>query len=52
MHDEDLLDPQGSSCSILEERKKDSSGAFIAHLNINSLQNRFEELKLLNYLIT
>ncbi len=34
--------------SITEERKVNSSGTFIMHLNINSIQNKFEELKLLN----
>ena len=34
--------------SSLEERKNDASGAFIMHLNINSVQNKFEELKILN----
>lgn len=34
--------------SILEERKNDASGAFIMHLNINSVQNTSEELKILN----
>ena len=34
--------------SILEERRNNSSGALVAHLNINSIQNKFEELKLLN----
>ena len=43
---DDLLNSQVSS--ILEERKNNSSGAFLAHLNINSIQNKFEELKLLN----
>ena len=43
---EDPFNSLGSS--ILEERKNDSSGAFIMHLNINSRQNRFEEFKLLN----
>ena len=34
--------------SILEQRKNNSSRVFIMHLNINSLQNKFDELKLLN----
>ena len=34
--------------SIVEERKNSSNGALVGHLNINSTQNRFEELKLLN----
>lgn len=34
--------------TILEQRKDNSSGAFIMHLNINSIQNKFEELKKLN----
>lgn len=42
---EDPFNSLGSS--ILEERKNDSSGAFIMHLNINSRQNKFEEFKLL-----
>ena len=33
---------------IVEERKRNSSGALIGHLNINSIQNNFEELKMLN----
>ena len=33
---------------IVEERKRNSSGALIVHLNINSVQNKFEELKILN----
>ena len=33
---------------IVEERKRNSSGALIVHLNINSIQNKFEELKTLN----
>lgn len=43
---EDPFNSLGSS--ILEERKNDSSRAFIMHLNINSRQNKFEEFKLLN----
>ena len=34
--------------TILEQRKDNSSGAFIIHLNINSIQNKCEELKKLN----
>ena len=34
--------------SIFEERQINSSGAFIMHLNINGLQNKYDELKLLN----
>ena len=34
--------------SIIDERENNSSEALIAHLNINSIQNKFEELKLLN----
>ena len=30
--------------TILEQRKDNSSGAFIMHLNINSIQNKSEEL--------
>lgn len=33
---------------IVEERKRNSSRAFIVHLNINSIQSKFEELKILN----
>ena len=33
---------------IIEERKTNSSGALIVHLNINSIQNKFDELKILN----
>lgn len=33
---------------IVEKRKRNSSGAFIVHLNINSIQNKLEELKTLN----
>ena len=40
------IKPQRSS--ILDERKNNASGAFIMHLNINSIQNLFEELKTLN----
>ena len=43
---EDL--PNSQVSSILEERRNNSSGALVAHLNINSIQNKFEELKLLN----
>ena len=32
----------------MEERKHNSHNAFVAHLNINSIQNKLEELKLLN----
>ena len=34
--------------TILEQRKDNSSGAFIMHLNINSIQNKSEELKKMN----
>ena len=34
--------------TIINERKNNSSEALIMHLNINSIQNKFEELKLLN----
>jgi hypothetical protein len=34
--------------SIIDERQTDSSEALIVHLNINSIQNKFEELKILN----
>ena len=37
--------------SIVDERKTDSSEALIIHLNINSIQNKFEELKILNQAI-
>lgn len=40
------LNPQESS--ILEERENNLHNAFVAHLNINSIRNKFEELKLLN----
>ena len=43
---EDL--PDSRIRSIVVERSENSSGAFIVHLNINSIQNKFEELKLLN----
>ena len=43
---EDL--PNSQVSSILEERRNNSSGALVAHLNINSIQNKLEELKLLN----
>ena len=36
--------------TILEQRKDNSSGAFIVYLNINSIQNKFEELKKLETL--
>ena len=36
--------------TILEQRKDNSSGAFIMHLNINSIQNKFEEVKKLETL--
>ena len=36
--------------TILEQRKDNSSGTFIMHLNINSIQNKFEELKKLKTL--
>lgn len=32
----------------MEERKHNSHNAFVAHFNIDSTQNKFEELKLLN----
>lgn len=34
--------------TILEQRKDNPSGTFIMHLNINSIHNKFEELKELN----
>ena len=34
--------------SIVEERKNNSNGVIVAHLNINRIQNKFEEPKLLN----
>ena len=34
--------------SIVDERKANSSEALIIHLNINSIQNKFEELKIPN----
>ena len=34
--------------SIIDERENNSSEALIAHLSINSIQNKFDELKLLN----
>jgi hypothetical protein len=34
--------------SIIDERQTDSSEALIVHLNINTIQNKFEELKTLN----
>lgn len=34
--------------TILEQRKDNSSGPFIMHLSINSIQNKFEELRKLN----
>jgi hypothetical protein len=34
--------------SIIDERQTDSSETLIVHLNINSIQNKFEELKTLN----
>ena len=34
--------------SIIDDRENNSSEALIAHLNINSIQNKFDELKLLN----
>ena len=40
--------PNSQASSILEERKNNSKSALVAHLNINSIQNKFEELKLLN----
>lgn len=37
-----------SGNSIIEERQTNPSEALIIHLNINSLQNKFDELKILN----
>ena len=34
-----------SDSHLLKRRKKDSRNVLIAHLNINSLQNKIEELK-------
>ena len=39
---------QPDLCTIVDQRMRDSSAAFIAHLNINSIQNKFEELEMLN----
>ena len=43
-------DPPNSleSLTIVDERKANSSEALIVHLNVNSIQNKFEELRLLN----
>lgn len=38
--------PNSQVSSIVEERKNNSNGAIVAHLNINSIQNKFEQLKL------
>ena len=46
---EDL--PNSQMNWIVEERKNNANSAFVAHLNINSIQNKFEELKLLNDLL-
>lgn len=40
--------PNSQASSILEERKNNSKNAFVAHLNIKGIKNKFEELKLLN----
>ena len=40
--------PERLEPSILLERKKNYSDLLLVHLNINSIQNKFEELKLLN----
>ena len=44
---DDSLNSQWNN-DILDGRKNNPSGAFIAHLSINSLQNKFEEFKVLN----
>lgn len=45
---EDINMQDSQRHSIFEERQINSSGAFIMHLNINGLQNKYDELKLLN----
>ena len=46
--------PQNKACchennsSILDLRKENSSNALLMHLNINSIQNKFEDLTILN----
>ena len=37
----------GPLSSIISKRQKNNGGLFIMHLNINSLQNKFEELKII-----
>lgn len=37
-----------STMSIVDERKLSSSDALVAHININSIQNKFDELTSLN----
>lgn len=42
-HDEDSVMKQ-----LLQDRKSNPRGALLLHLNINSIQNKFEEFKMLN----
>ena len=39
--------PLNSSSRIVDSRQRDGRELLIMHLNINSLQNKFEDLKLL-----
>ena len=40
--------PNSQVSSIVEERRNNSNRVLVAHLNIYSVQNKFEELKMLN----
>ena len=44
----DVSNPPETESTIVDVRRINPSEAFIMHLNINSLQNKFEELKTLN----
>ena len=44
----DVSNPPETESTIVDVRQINPSEAFIMHLNINSLQNKFEELKTLN----
>ena len=39
---------QENNSSIIDQRKKNSSNGLLMHLNINSIQNKFKDLTLLN----
>ena len=47
-HANDVPNSFVTESTIVDERQLNQSEAFIMHLNINSIQNKFEELKTLN----